>query len=48
MVDHDYKSGDNFMLNNNLDFKLYKRPFEIMQCWNKGTVALQWGVKKFR
>ena len=40
---HDYKVGDEFMLNNNSAFK-YETPylgsFEMTHCWTNGTVIL--------
>ena len=44
IVDHDYKVGDEAILNNNYDLKYeipYKGPFEIKRCWTNGTVTLQ-------
>ena len=46
-VDHDYKVGDKFMINNNTAYKYetpYKGPFLIKQCWANGTVLLQCGA----
>ena len=42
-----YKVGDKVILNNNIAFKYktsYKGTFDITQCWNNGTVTLQYGV----
>ena len=48
-VYHDYKVGDEFMLNNNSAFKYetsYINPFDITQCFSNGTVTLQMGAIK--
>ena len=50
-VDHDYKVGDKFMLNNTTAYKYktpFKGPFVITQCWNNGTVTLQYGTTNIR
>ena len=51
IVDHKYKVGDKFMLNNHVAYKYetpYKVPFVITQCWTNGMVALQYGTTKIR
>ena len=43
-VEHNYKVGDKFILNNNAAHKFetpYKGPFVINGCWNNGMVTLQ-------
>ena len=51
IVEHDYKVGDKFMLNNHADIEYempYRCPFEIKHCCKNVTVTIQCGVIKTR
>ena len=48
-VDHNYKVGNKFMINNHTTYKnetLYKGPFVIIYCWTNGMVTLNCDAKK--
>ena len=44
IIDHDYIVGDKFMNKNRSAYKyetLFRGPYEIVQTWTNGTIALQ-------
>ena len=50
-VDHNYKVGDNVMLNGKDEYKYetsYVLPFYIMKFWKNGTVNLTIGAAEIR
>ena len=50
-VDHNYKSGDTVMLDDNCAHRYetpYKGPFVIKQCWTNDMVTLQCGAINIR